>query len=190
MATAIIPLGFIKRGGDNKQHSNGWYLLDLNDSSRSCTYHLLHSRRHDNVCSNYFPGIAILDRPVWLTDVVSNEEWKADVKKFNEALMSWWQPGDLCRSVGVFIGSFTLVPLIFYFACDEQGQCCFVNRKKRQAMNALKSVCESLTSSSRFEWIVEWIPEEVERANASSFDVKYIQVRIKCKSPIGPFEFK
>jgi hypothetical protein len=144
MPIAIIPMGLMSRDGHKNQFSNGWYLTDLNDPSRTCTHMLLHSRKHDNVCSNYYPGVPILDRPTWYADIVNDEEWKCGIRKFNEALMNWWTPGDLCRSVAVFLGSFTLVPLIFYCACDERGQLCFVNRKKIQALRVMKDVCEEL----------------------------------------------
>jgi hypothetical protein len=172
----------------NKQFFHNWHLLDLNDPYRTSTHLLFPTRQRSNdVCTDYFPAIAILELPPWYAEVVSDVEWKSDIRKFNEALMNWWRPGDNCRSASLLGAPLLLFPLICFWACDEQGQCCFTNRKKRQLIDVMRDICAQLTSSSRFEWIVEWRPEAMERANVSEYDVKSVQLRIKAKSPIGSY---
>jgi hypothetical protein len=182
MNMQMLALGAMSRVGA----INTWELKNNDDPRRTCSHVILRHRtlKHGNL--NYYPGVLNLTRPPWFADVISEEDWKNHLMKFNRAVYDWWQPGDVVRTASIVFSFFLVFPLICYFACDESGDCCFKNRKKIQLMKVAEPILKELTSTTPFEWTLEWRPELFERADAVQNDFKTLQVCLRLKEPIGP----
>jgi hypothetical protein len=163
-----------------------WELNNKDDPRRMTTHIILRHRTLKHGNRNYYPGVLNLTRPPWFADVISEEDWKNNLMKFNRAVYDWWYPGDIARTTSIFLGAFMLFPLICYFACDETGDCCFKNRKKIQLMRVAQPILKELSYTTPFEWTLEWRPELFERADAVQDDFKTLQVCLRLKEPIAP----
>lgn len=89
---------------ENKDlYFNEWSRRDRKSSLQS--YHPIMKSRGKifQLHERYYPGIMILEIPPWFEGVISVEDWKASLRKFNDVLFEWWRPGDRVRNHSLFL---------------------------------------------------------------------------------------
>ena len=123
----------------------------------------------------YHPGIMSDMRPQIFSDLISENDWAAKVKRFNGDLHSFWKGGNFMRSICTFCSHippiqclpFLTAPCIICFF-DEEGSphtgpfsscICFRNRLRKNALLELQPLCDQL-SDDKLVWSLNWADDD------------------------------
>ncbi len=179
----ILPI-VIQNNGKNENRDlyfNLWSRKNRDNSLKS--YHpVMPSRgKKFQLHERYYPGINYLDMPPWFEGIISSDDWKSSLRKFNDTLYSWWRPGDRARNYALFVAWLFLPLLCCISALDETTP-----RKKTQCINAMKSICEQLTKETPLKWSVDF--QELNDNVMISPDLTFIGIElcVSVKYPQNP----